>query len=96
MADGTHACCGQSWIDGCACPPAPENPQAFPVSSIDGFTQHGMDLRDWFAGKALCGLRGLPLDQEEAIHVARRAYLTADAMLAARAHQSAHFNDGDL
>lgn len=33
-----------------------ENPPAFPVSSIDGFTQHGMDLRDWFAGQALNGV----------------------------------------
>ena len=28
--------------------------------------------------------------------VARVAYIAADAMLAARAHQSAHFNDVDL
>ena len=24
MADGTHKCCGRSWINGCACPPEPE------------------------------------------------------------------------
>lgn len=23
MGDGTHQCCGRSWIDGCACPPEP-------------------------------------------------------------------------
>lgn len=34
----------------------PENPPAFPVSSIDGFTQHGMTLRDWFAGQAIMGI----------------------------------------
>lgn len=25
MADGTHKCCGRSWIDGCACPPEPRD-----------------------------------------------------------------------
>lgn len=29
-----------------------ENPPAFPVSTIDGFTEFGMSLRDWFAGQA--------------------------------------------
>jgi len=29
---------------------------AFPVSTIDGFTEDGMTLRDWFAGQALNGM----------------------------------------
>ena len=52
----------------------------------------GMSLRDWFAGQALAGLPhlcahdtlldGLTFEQ----HVARNAYLLADAMLAARSN----------
>lgn len=77
----------------------PENPPAFPVSSIDGFTQHGMDLRDWFAGRAMQGIVG-SIDGEDnyerlRMHaaadclsvsqwIARDAYKQADAMLAAR------------
>ncbi len=66
-----------------------ENPPAFPVSSIDGFTQHGMTLRDYFAGQALQGFqrsefpRGMDND-ELCASVARGAYALADAMLAAR------------
>lgn len=29
MADGTHECCSRSWIDGCACPPDPEEKTGF-------------------------------------------------------------------
>lgn len=71
----------------------PENPSAFPISTIDGFTQHGMTLRDWFAGQALAGIgtwcpsRG---GNPPSTHDGRRqwqaewAYQVADAMLAAR------------
>lgn len=70
-----------------------ENPPAFPVSSIDGFTQYGMDLRDYFAGQAMpaiitdmCG----PSESESQdcrhprVVIAERAYAIADAMLRAR------------
>lgn len=61
---------------------------AFPTSSIDGFTQHGMTLRDYFAGQAIAGLfrhsgwvNTFDNDQDE---LATRAYAVADAMLKAR------------
>lgn len=64
-----------------------ENPPAFPVSTIDGATNYGMTLRDWFAGNALSlhfgptGTTATPAD------VARWSYEVADAMLAARQEQ---------
>jgi hypothetical protein len=58
-----------------------ENPDAFPH---DG--NHGMTLRDWFAGRAVLGLLDVtPLDPEK---VASRAYAVADAMLTARREPS--------
>lgn len=60
-----------------------QNPPAFPVSSIDGFTQHGMDLRDWFAGQALPVSAAYSPDNAE--DAALRAYEFAEAMLAERA-----------
>lgn len=68
----------------------PENPPAFPPSitvTAAGDVYHGFDgmtLRDWFAGQVLYGLHGLPIDELEANSVARRCYMTADALLAAR------------
>jgi hypothetical protein len=67
---------------------------AFPVSSIDGFTQHGMDLRDWFAGQALAGLlaNAVSFDahmQGDPELIASVAGTFADAMLAARKEASA-------
>lgn len=61
----------------------PENPNAFPVSSIDGFTDHGMTLRDWFAGQALIGL-GLSLNPAHVDQYAKSAYAYADALLTER------------
>jgi hypothetical protein len=64
---------------------------AFPVSSIDGFTQHGMTKREWFAGQALASavsichtdptLTGLP-KSEGFKRAAQLSYAFADAMLA--------------
>jgi hypothetical protein len=54
---------------------------AFPVSTVDGFTQHGMTLRDWFAGQALVGIVNRSIRTEQA---AESAYRYADAMLAER------------
>lgn len=68
---------------------APENPPAFPCLDNNGeglsMRFFGMTLRDHYAGLALSGLHGIPLDLPEAEHVARRCYMTADAMLAERA-----------
>lgn len=62
----------------------PENPSAFPVSTIDGYTADGMTLRDWFAGQALAAWLsdGLPRSLDST--VAAEAYGLADAMLAER------------
>lgn len=64
-------------------------PSAFPVSTIDGVTNEGMTLRDWFAGQALPGYVQHLGSQN--IHAgnyieecAREAYAFADAMIAAR------------
>jgi len=70
---------------------APKNPPAFPQSYQvkDGYGEytqhdHGMTLRDWFAGQAIVSLNISTLEcwsvQDIAIHV----YEVADAMLAAR------------
>ena len=63
----------------------PDNPQAFPTSSIDGFTQDGMTLRDYFAGQALAGLCSRTMDVSWFDqHGAKGVYGIADAMLKAR------------
>ncbi len=82
----------------------PENPLAFPVSSIDGFTQHGMTLRDYYAGQALANsaictgeAKGYQLtawfgprtDIMRHEIVAKQAFDHADAMLLSR-HKSSH------
>jgi len=47
--------------------------------------EHGMDLRDWFAGLALQGIISNEGDTPEFIHLnAKIAYEMADAMLQAR------------
>jgi hypothetical protein len=62
---------------------------AFPTSSVDGFTQHGMTMRDWFAGQALMGMlhQGYtPKGKYEQLgfDFAKSAYAMADDMLKAR------------
>lgn len=54
-----------------------ENSRMLPVG--------GMTIRDWFAGMALQGMKANALwDTESRDGIARLAYLSADAMLAAR------------
>ena len=67
---------------------------AFPMATIDGYTQDGMTLRDYFAAQALPAYTKWSLDRPPnstcdsektaAKHYARVAYVIADAMLAAR------------
>lgn len=69
------------------------NPAASPVSTIDGYTDFGMTLRDWFAGQAIGptltamanGQHGKHPDKTVMESAAADAYAVADAMLAARA-----------
>jgi hypothetical protein len=57
---------------------------AYPVS--DGQSvQHGMTLRDWFAGQVLASAAALPYSAGDYQFRAKVAYEQADAMLAARA-----------
>jgi hypothetical protein len=77
--------------------PADNDFHAFPTSSVDGFTQHGMMLRDWFAGQAMASVIAVVHnaggwssdddDYEKAI--AEGCYAIADHMLAARSHAPA-------
>lgn len=67
---------------------APENPNAFPSYSPDESPfNHGMTLRDWFAGQvangmaAHSGTMGTPFGPGD---IAKRSYEIADAMLLAR------------
>jgi hypothetical protein len=74
----------------------PSNPPAFPRPAVykthDSYQQDecfdGMDLRDWFAGRALTGIMSdagmRPASLSEFEHMATRMYQVADAMLAAR------------
>lgn len=64
---------------------------AFPHSTIDGHTEYGMTLRDYFAGQALAGIAAnsyTPWTPDAADisdeTLAKSAYDLADAMLAAR------------
>lgn len=61
----------------------PDNPFAFP-STRDGYSHHGMTLRDYFATKAMEGI----LSRREPIGdysiLATLAHRQADAMLKAR------------
>lgn len=68
----------------------PTNVYAYPLAvpfDAPG-VQHGMTLRDHFAGQAVAGLvdywSGSDFDHESAAEIAAHAYLIADAMLKAR------------
>jgi hypothetical protein len=60
---------------------------AFPIPADDKAGWHaesGMTLRDWFAGQALSSVGSSWSDEETRVEFARRSYLMADAMIAAR------------
>ena len=67
----------------------PQNPPAFPAKHFDLCAdEHGMTLRDWFAGQAFAALISAPPGQftiKNAADAARIAYEGADAMLTERA-----------
>ena len=56
---------------------------AFPITTIDGFLQGGMSLRDWFAGHTLVIMMARHGITSPDV-VARASYSIADAMIAAR------------
>jgi len=59
--------------------------KAFPFSDNDGMYQEGMDLRDYFAAKAMGTISWSFSDGGEfLIYGAERAYQIADAMMKAR------------
>lgn len=60
--------------------------RAFPVATIDGYTQYGMTLRDYFAAKAMAAIISNPANGANFIypHVADVAYRMADAILKER------------
>ena len=58
--------------------------KAFPLSNMAGLNQQGMDLRDYFAAKAMQGFAADPEVDANANKVALTAYKWADAMLEAR------------
>lgn len=62
-----------------------DNPPAFPNATIDGHTNDGMDLRDYFAGIALGTMRGLHgMPAHIIAESVNECYRIADAMLSAR------------
>jgi hypothetical protein len=60
---------------------------AFPVATIDGYTQYGMTLRDYFAGEAVSSIMTAFINNPEKDALeqgAELAYMLADAMMKAR------------
>lgn len=70
---------------------------AFPGGELPEHPNHpvGMSLRDWFAGQAISGVieackrDTIPAGETPESHFAIRAYMVADAMLAARKQEDA-------
>ena len=57
--------------------------KAFPLSNMTGLNQQGMDLRDYFAAKAMQGLVASDVHAPVSEFV-RKAYEIADAMMEER------------
>ena len=65
----------------------PQNPPAFAAMAASQYysnVQKGMDLRDYFAAKAMNGLNPLAWNINECDDLAKRSYKIADAMLKQR------------
>jgi len=65
-------------------------PNVFEIQAKDGYhrsyyVETGMDLRDYFAAKALAGMTGQFHEHWTTASAAKAAYELADAMLAERA-----------
>ena len=58
--------------------------QAFPVNVYEGKWNDGMELRDYFAAKALLGLLTEATDGFDDQAISELAYSLADAMMKAR------------
>ena len=58
-----------------------DNFKAFPYT---GAGSDGMDLRDYFAAKAMAHWLSIPLGKDQLAIVAKSAYEVADAMMEAR------------
>ena len=60
--------------------------KAFPIANMDGDEEFlGMDLRDYFAAKAMQGIVDSSIDSGlETMQIAKSAYLIADAMMEVR------------
>lgn len=58
---------------------------AFPLYGVSSVVQHGMDLRDYFAAKAMAAVMVASEGKYKAVENAKLAYAYADAMLAERA-----------
>jgi hypothetical protein len=63
--------------------------KAFPLSNMTGLNQQGMDLRDYFAAKAMQGLLSNPKLHEEILKIGQSwiydsAYAMADKMMEVR------------
>ncbi len=67
----------------------PENPPAFPMSTIDGYAYDGMTLRDYFANSAMQGfiaqvIKQKPTQVNLGEYISTIAYSIADEMLKER------------
>ncbi len=59
--------------------------KAFPLKSVNVFDDNdGMDLRDYFAAKAMAHWLCLPISESQRDIAAKSAYEVADAMMKAR------------
>jgi hypothetical protein len=56
--------------------------KAFPITISDAVLEDGMDLRDYFAAKAMQTM--LTWDDFGSLNVSKEAYMMADAMMEAR------------
>ena len=58
--------------------------KAFPLSNMTGLNQQGMDLRDYFAAKAMQGMMADHTRDNYPEEIAEHAYKIADEMMKQR------------